>query len=150
MPLSLRLLPFASANGATNMARDEAILESASERGVASLRFYSWNEPTISLGYFQPSAEPVLAALCSTLLGVPIHRGRVIAHHHELTYSFALPARPEWKSAESWICRFHHLLWDVLAEKEVESRLVVCGEEKKLGEFLCFLHHTAGDLVVVL
>lgn len=68
-------------------------------------------------------------------------------HHHELTYSFALPARPEWKSAESWICRFHHLLRDVLAEKEVESRLVVCGGEQKFGEFLCFLHHTAGDLV---
>jgi lipoate-protein ligase A len=30
----------------------------------------------------------------------------------------------------------------------VESRLVVCGEEQKRGEVLCFLHHTAGDLAI--
>ena len=39
------------------MARDEALLHSASDRGVASLRFYTWAEPTLSLGYFQPSAD---------------------------------------------------------------------------------------------
>jgi lipoate-protein ligase A len=144
MPPSLRLLPFASANGATNMARDEAMLESAATRGVASLRFYTWTEPTLSLGYFQPSppaGAPLAVVRRST-------GGAGIVHHHELTYSFALPARPEWRSEESWICRFHHVVRDALAAHGIESRLVVCGEEAKLGEILCFLHQTPGDLVV--
>ena len=43
------------------LARDEALLHSASDRGVASLRFYTWTEPTLSLGYFQPTAACRLA-----------------------------------------------------------------------------------------
>ena len=51
----IRLMPFAAADGAANMAADEALLETASDRGLASLRFYTWTEPTLSLGYFQPA-----------------------------------------------------------------------------------------------
>ena len=51
--LSIRLLPFATADGAHNMAADEVLLESA-VAGVASLRFYTWTPATVSLGYFQP------------------------------------------------------------------------------------------------
>lgn len=144
----LRLLPFAAADGTTNMARDEAMLESTSERGLASLRFYTWTEPTISLGYFQASASRALPRFAPLAWVRRSTGGAGIVHHHELTYSFALPATLEWKSAESWICRFHQLIRDVLDERGVASRLVVCGEEKKLDDVLCFLHHTAGDLVV--
>jgi lipoate-protein ligase A len=42
----------------------------------------------------------------------------------------------------------HRLLRDVLLDRGVESRVVVCGEEVKRGEVLCFLHHTAGDLAM--
>jgi lipoyl(octanoyl) transferase len=146
MAHELRLIPFAAADGATNMARDEAMLESAATRGAASLSFYTWTEPTLSLGYFQPSAAreslPSLAWVRRSTGGAGI------VHHHELTYSFALPARPEWKSNEGWICRFHHLLRDVLAVFGIDSSPVVCGEEKKLGEVLCFLDQTAGDLLI--
>jgi lipoate-protein ligase A len=142
----MRLLPFAAADGATNMAADEAMLESASERGVASLRFYTWTEPTLTLGYFQSAADR------EQLPPVPWVRrstgGAGILHHRELTYSFALPATPEWKSEEPWICRVHRLLRDVLGGRGVESRVVACGEEMKRGEVLCFLHHTAGDLAM--
>ena len=148
MPPSLRLLPFASADGATNMARDEAMLESAAERAVASLRFYTWREPTLSLGYFQAGASRSAPRFTPLSWVRRSTGGAGIVHHRELTYSFALPAKAEWKSPTSWICRFHQLLRDVLAERNVESRLVVRGEEQKFGEFLCFLHHTAGDLVV--
>jgi len=48
-----RLLPHVAADGPHNMAADEVLLESAAA-GVASLRFYDWSEPTVSLGYFQP------------------------------------------------------------------------------------------------
>ncbi len=142
-----RLLPFRSADGPTNMAADEAMLESAAERGIASLRFYTWSEPTITLGYFQPSS------VVSTLPGnLPCVRrstgGAAIVHHHELTYALTLPDLKEWRSSESWTCRFHHLLRSVLADHGLASHAVVCGEEKKLGEVLCFLHQTAGDLLI--
>lgn len=128
------------------MARDEAMLESAASRGVAFLRFYTWTEPTLSLGYFQPSAaRDALAPLAWVRRSTG---GAGIVHHHELTYSFALPSRPEWKSNEGWICRFHHLLSDVLGSSGIESNLVSCGEEKKLGEVLCFLDQTPGDLLI--
>lgn len=147
MTTTVRLLPFAAADGPTNMADDEAMLESAA-RGLASLRFYTWVEPTLTLGYFQPNPDGEPA----TLTFLPRVRrstgGAGIVHHHELTYSFALPAIPEWKPAESWICRFHHLLRDVLSGFGVSARMVVCGEEKKLGEVLCFLHQTPGDLLI--
>jgi lipoate-protein ligase A len=144
----IRLLPFSTADGATNMARDEAMLESASVRGIASLRFYTWTEPTLSLGYFQPSACRSLPRFASLPWVRRSTGGEAILHHHELTYSFGLPSTPEWKSRDSWICRFHGLLRDVLADHGIDSRLVACGEEKRIGEILCFLHQTPGDLIV--
>ena len=144
---AIRLLPFGSADGPTNMAADEAMLESAAERGVAALRFYTWTEPTITLGYFQPASA--VEAIPGKLPCVRRSTGgAAIVHHHELTYALALPDAKEWRSSESWICRFHHLLLDVLAQHGTESHVVICGEEKKLGEVLCFLHQTPGDLLV--
>src|SRR6266545_2196139 len=148
MSQTFRLLPFAGADGATNMAADEAMLESA-VRGVASLRFYTWTEPTLSLGYFQAAEERHSAANLSGLAWVRRSTGgAAIVHHHELTYALALPSAKEWSSAEHWICRFHHILQRVLAERGVTSHAVVCGEEQKLGAVVCFLHQTPGDLLI--
>lgn len=136
-------------SGPANMAADEALLRSALDRGVASLRFYTWTVPTLSLGYFQPHAErrndPPLtdAAWVRRPTG-----GAAILHHHEITYGLALPAGPPWHTSESWLCRFHHAAASALTSFGIESRAVVCGEERKLGPFLCFLHQTPGDLVV--
>src|SRR5262249_346097 len=134
MRLRIRLLPFAAADGATNMAADEAMLESASERGIASLRFYTWTEPTLSLGYFQSSDGRRLPNLAPLAWVRRSTGGAGIVHHYELTYSFALPNESHWKSDDSWICRFHRLVRAALAERDVKSQLVVCGEEQKLGE----------------
>ena len=143
---AIRLLPFAAADGPTNMAADEAALESA-ERGIASLHFYTWSEPTLTLGYFQPAS--VVQAVPGNLPWVRRSTGGdAIVHHRELTYALALPSGKEWSSPEPWTCRFHHLLREVLAESGIESRAVLCGEEKRLGEALCFLNQTAGDLLI--
>jgi lipoate-protein ligase A len=42
----------------------------------------------------------------------------------------------------------HHLIQAVLRQHGVESRGVVCGEEQKLGDVLCFLHQTPADVLV--
>lgn len=148
MAQTIRLLPFAGADGATNMAADEAMLESAM-RGVAGLRFYTWNEPTLSLGYFQPAEDRTRDANLSRLAWVRRSTGgAAIVHHHELTYALALPSGKEWTSAEHWICRVHHILQRVLKEHGVKSHAVVCGEEQKFGPVVCFLHQTPGDLLI--
>lgn len=148
MSQTIRLLPLESADGPTNMAADEALLESA-VRGVASLRFYTWNEPTLSLGYFQHITERDADANLSRLAWVRRSTGgAAIVHHHELTYALALPPGKGWVSAEHWICRFHHIVQAVLAERGVRTHAVVCGEEQKLGPLVCFLHQTPGDLLL--
>jgi lipoate-protein ligase A len=146
---TIRVLPFAGADGATNMSADEALLESAATGGGAALRFYTWSEPTLSLGYFQPAADrlddPKLAQLAWVRRATG---GAAIVHHHELTYALAVPPGKEWASAEHWICRAHHIVQRVLARHGVAAHAVVCGEEQKLGPVVCFLHQTPGDLLI--
>lgn len=150
--LTVRLLPFAAASGAENMARDEALLHSASDHGVASIRFYTWTELTLSLGYFQPSADRLTDTRLSAMSWVRRATGGAAIVHdpaHEITYSLALPPGVQWQPpGEQWICRMHYVVRDVLNELGVGARSVVCGEEKKLGPVLCFRHHTPGDLAV--
>jgi lipoate-protein ligase A len=148
---TVRLLPFAAATGADNMARDEALLHAA-ERGVASIRFYTWLEPTLSLGYFQPAADRLTDTALSQMSWVRRATGGAAIVHdpaHEITYSLALPPGEQWQPrGESWICRMHHVVQDVLKGMSVPARAVVCGEEQKLGPVLCFRHQTPGDLTV--
>jgi lipoate-protein ligase A len=149
MTVPCRLLPFQVAEGPANMARDEALLHSAVERRVASLRLYGWAVPTLSLGYFQ-SAAPARAF---PGLGVlPWLRrpsgGSALVHHHELTYALALPAGPEWQGGSPWLVRFHQIIVAVLADLGVGARRCEPGEAGKLGEVLCFLHHTPGDVLI--
>lgn len=145
---TVRLLPFETLSGPSNMAADEALLHSASAGGVASLRFYGWSEPTLSLGYFQPAADRLADPL---LAGLPWVRratgGAALVHHREVTYALALPPGKAWHSGESWACRFHHVVTAALARAGAQTRPVQCGQEAKLGQVLCFLHQTPGDLV---
>jgi len=91
-----RLLLDPPASGAWNMAVDEVLLDGVAAGGApATLRFYEWAPPCLSLGYFQPF-EVVDVAGCGAI-GVDVVRrptgGRAILHDRELTYSVALPLR---------------------------------------------------------
>jgi len=93
-PATWRLLHSPLANGATNMAIDEAILRAVAE-GIAppTLRFFGWTPPCLSLGYAQPAAEVDAGRL--NRLGYGLVRrptgGRAILHTDELTYSVIAP-----------------------------------------------------------
>jgi lipoate-protein ligase A len=131
------------------MALDEALLRSALDRQVASLRFYKWTEPTISLGYFQAHADRLNDSLLADCAWVRRPTGgAAILHHLEITYALALPAGSPWHTSESWLCRFHHAVAAALTGFGATPQAVVCGEEKKLGPFLCFQHQTPGDLLL--
>jgi lipoyl(octanoyl) transferase len=127
------------------MALDEALLRSALERKIASLRFYTWTGPTLSLGYFQPHAEREIHDVAWVRRPTG---GDAILHHLEITYCLALPVGRSWHNSESWLCRFHHAVAAALAQFRISARSVVCGEEKRLGPYLCFQHQTPGDLLI--
>ncbi len=92
-PAVWRLLLDGEADGATNMAIDEAVLIAVVEgSSLPTLRFYSWFPPCLSLGRNQPLAD-VDRSACARA-GVDVVRrptgGRAILHTDELTYSLTL------------------------------------------------------------
>jgi len=89
-----RLLNTGSADGATNMATDEAILTAVAEgTSQPTLRFFAWEPPCLSIGYNQ-AADEVDITGCQRA-GVDVVRrptgGRAILHTDELTYSIVAP-----------------------------------------------------------
>jgi lipoate-protein ligase A len=97
-----RLIQDGAADGAWNMAVDEAVARAVGD-GVAqaTLRLYSWNVPTVSLGYLQKTPGGVDLAACRDR-GIPVVRrvtgGRAVLHAAELTYSVAVPLEGRWRS----------------------------------------------------
>ncbi len=86
-----RLINSNLADGATNMAVDEAILHAHAQGSVPpTIRFYGWSKPTLSIGYFQKILSEIDIAVCSAR-GIDIVRrltgGRAVLHDQELTYS---------------------------------------------------------------
>lgn len=73
---------------AMNMAIDEALLESAE---ISSIRFYRWDSPALSFGYFGKYADVAnFAAQCDV-----VRRwtgGGIVFHGDDLTYSIVIPA----------------------------------------------------------
>lgn len=93
-PATWRLLVSITADGATNMATDEAIVRAVAAGLVPpTLRLYAWDPPCLSLGRAQAGDEVDRAACARD--GVDVVRrptgGRAILHTDELTYSVVVP-----------------------------------------------------------
>lgn len=78
-----------------NMGLDESVLKHVSEgKSPATLRFYAWKPPAVSIGYFQSLAEEVDEGACRSR-GVDVVRrmtgGGAVYHDRELTYSYIAP-----------------------------------------------------------
>ena len=147
--LTCRLLPWAIADGPTNMAADEMLVRTAAESGIASLRCYGWSPATLSLGYFQPAAvrlsDPRLAEL-------PFVRrpsgGATLVHHHEVTYALAVPPGPVWQTGVPWMRRMHAVIARALGDLGLAERIGAAGAEtERHGDVLCFQQFTPGDLL---
>ena len=94
----------ATANGAWNMALDEALLQSMNQGEAPVLRFYDWRPPCLSLGRFQRATGLTASSnadsgssssgILGGVLGVDWVRrptgGRAVWHEHEITYSVVL------------------------------------------------------------
>lgn len=89
-----RLITSAPSTGAWNMAKDEAILEAVMEHVVPpTLRLYSWDPASLSIGHAQPVSEVDIDNLKQKQWDI-VRRptgGRAILHTDELTYSVCAP-----------------------------------------------------------
>ncbi len=94
MPHAFRLIVDGHHDGATNMARDEAISHAVSAGAqLPTLRLYGWRPAAISLGTSQRVATVDRARCEADGIGI-VRRstgGLAILHTDEFTYSVALP-----------------------------------------------------------
>jgi lipoate-protein ligase A len=139
------------AEGAWNMAVDEALLEAAADQGACYLRFYRWQPATLSLGYFQrhtdrrrhtPSRDCPLVRRQSG--------GGAIVHDAEQTYSLIVPhGHALAADAQSLYLAMHEELIATLAELGVNAALCRhAGNSRGQAEpFLCFHRRSIGDVL---
>lgn len=150
LPVLRQITDPAPNSGVWNMAVDQALLQSAIDEGPATLRWYRWMEPTVSLGYFQQEGE-VLAD--PRLAGLPRVRrlsgGGALVHDRELTYSLTLPGSQRVIERPMDLYRLvHEAFVEVFRERGVN--LALRGETLKLTDepTLCFARQDEHDLVL--
>lgn len=154
-----RLIVDPPAFGAWNMAVDEALLNDAADNGVATLRFYQWTEPTLSLGYFQRYDDRRLHDASRQCAVVRRQTGGgAILHDRELTYSLALPANhPLARQTENLYAAFHEAFIAALTPMigNCDSRWVLkrrdqeSSDSSREDQFLCFQRRALGDVVLL-
>jgi lipoyl(octanoyl) transferase len=154
-----RLIVDPPSRGTWNMAVDEALLDSAVNDGLATLRLYQWHEPTLSLGYFQRYEDRDSHAASRECAIVRRQSGGgAILHDRELTYSLTLPpGHPLTRDATALYNAVHQAFVELLAPRLVKSHadwqleLNPCNSPLSRGEepFLCFQRRACGDLLLV-
>jgi lipoate-protein ligase A len=102
-----------SRSAVMNMAIDEALLEAAN---VPSLRFYRWQHPALSFGYFCPFANVAPYQKERDL----VRRwtgGGIVFHGEDLTYSIVIPRQdPAFKESSRTIYeKVHRAICDALS-----------------------------------
>ncbi len=154
---ALRTIFDPPAPGPWNMAVDEALLETAATTGQATLRFYQWQEPTLSLGYFQSLDN---RRQHSASQDCPVVRrasgGGAILHDRELTYSIAIPQTGSRVSEARRLYELcHQTLIAALADFGVSAGLYRdCRAQRMDADttaeppFLCFQRRTCFDVVI--
>lgn len=150
-------------SGGWNMAIDQALLETANQTGQITLRFYSWSEPTLSLGYFQSHSDRGQHPISSTC---PLVRrrtgGGAILHDREITYSLCIPSAHRWSQKNSQLYEMmHRQIIQLLANHGVASRLYEAETSRNRNTspeatrpfidnrgFLCFQRRSPGDVIL--
>ncbi len=92
METEWRLIISGPGSASYNMALDEAIADMVRKGNAPpTLRLYTWDKPTVTLGCFQKASSINIKYCISE--NIPVVRrptgGRAVLHGHELTYGFA-------------------------------------------------------------
>ena len=136
-------------SGAWNMAVDEVLLTSAIETGDATLRFYQWSEPTVSLGYFQKEDEVLRERRLAQLPWVRrLSGGGTLVHDHELTYSLALPSTQRLVERPMELYGLvHRAFIEEFQRRGIELKLRGSTLRRSDEPLLCFAREDEHDLV---
>ncbi|MBM4005466.1 MAG: lipoate--protein ligase family protein [Planctomycetes bacterium] len=148
--MEVRLIVDRPASGSWNMAVDHAMLVTAAETRSATLRFYEWIEPTVTLGYFQNYLSGDAHA---TSRSCPRLRratgGGAIVHDCELTYALTVPTSQARDSdiSSHWYRVMHQGLIKALAEIGLLADEVRESDPGRPTSYLCFQRRSIGDVV---
>lgn len=142
------ILETESNSGSWNMAADEALLESAINGEMATLRWYTWKEATLSLGYFQQ-----ISGLNDGLSGLPVVRrlsgGGAIIHDDELTYSLSIPASQRlFEQPHELYDIVHQAVCEALAEIGFAVEFRGATLKRSDEPLLCFQRQDAHDVTL--
>ncbi len=134
-----------------NMAIDEAILRAVIEKKVPpTLRFYSWESFSVSLGYFQ-RVEEIDTEFCANA-GIPLVRrptgGRAILHGDELTYSFSCTYEDFF--GEKGLYEIYNAISECFVNALKRQGLPVTVERRRRVRYrhnpLCFMSSSFGEI----
>ena len=133
-----------SRSAALNMAIDEALVENATE---PLIRFYKWNHPALSFGYFGKFADVGDHAPQREL----VRRwtgGGIVLHGSDLTYSIVIPAtEPAFsESAMSIYEKIHNALRAALVANGQRAELAASGVSKISDS--CFANPGRADVML--
>ncbi len=147
-----RLIVDPPAAGAWNMAVDEVLWGWSGRSGGCCLRLYRWNQPTLSLGYFQSFDQRQQHAASRSCAAVRrISGGGAIVHDAELTYSLTVPlSHPAAPSRQRLYDVVHQSIVELLADWGVVAAIQPATDSPKPAErpFLCFQRRMPGDVLV--
>ena len=132
-----------AAGAAFNMALDEALLRTAVKRGRPLVRFYSWEKPAITFGYFQKF--PVNLANGHEVVRRPTGGG-VVYHVADTTYTVVVPPAHAFSLMATMdaYCLLHKA---VAASVETQTELHAAEVHSPRGQYECFQQPVRGDVV---
>lgn len=150
MPHVRQIIDPTANSGSWNMALDEVLLRSAIEDGIATLRWYRWREPTVSMGYFQREADVLSDSRLASLRRVRrLTGGGTLVHDQELTYSLTLPPSQKLIERPMDLYRIVHTACvGELGRRGVELRLRGITVKSLTEPVLCFNREDEHDLVL--
>ena len=128
------------------MALDEALLQAVSRLGRPVLRFYGWNEPAASFGYFQKHAQVEQMTRLRPLVRRPTGGG-LVPHDADWTYSLIFPPANDWyslRATESYR-RVHEWIQSAFARLALATELAPACSKTLPGQ--CFQGHERFDLL---
>jgi lipoate-protein ligase A len=134
----------ASRSAAMNMAIDEGLLEMAT---APSIRFYRWDHPALSFGYFGKFSDVANLASERDL----VRRwtgGGIVFHGDDLTYSIVIPANDSLFAESSMsIYAVTHRAIQAALSASGQNAEIASHESPKISE-ACFANAVRADVLV--
>lgn len=149
MTIRWTLLIDPPAEGAWNMALDQALLDAAEAEGTATLRLYAWEPYTLSFGRNEPATRRYDRAAIEARGMAVVRRptgGRAVWHADEVTYAVAAPGEAFGSLRETYHA-IHALLAEALMGLGAPVGLAADRPAVGVGAGSCFASAAGGEVV---